>query len=68
MEPNTEYYSVSSIAERWGCSVDKASRVVSKFRGRAGFLDLASKKRNRRKYSIIRVHRSLLKEIEGSLA
>jgi hypothetical protein len=70
-EPITDhslYLKVSAIAKRWDCSEDKVNRIVEKYRGRSGFLDLAivSKKR-KRKYAIIRIAPFLLKEIEGNL-
>jgi hypothetical protein len=68
-EPGDElvYYNVSRIAKRWACSEDKVSRVLEKYRGRAGFMDLAGGTlvRRKRRYSIIRIHPSLLKEIEA---
>jgi hypothetical protein len=65
-----QYYSVGTIATRWAVSEDKASRVLEKYRGKQGFMDLGSvgnPRRRKRRYAIIRIHPSLLKEIEGSL-
>jgi hypothetical protein len=60
------YYSVSKLSERWGFSETKVSRLLEKFRGHAGFLDFGDgNRRNKRKYSIIRIHPMLVKEIEG---
>ena len=65
--PEQLYFSVKSIAQRWACSEDKVSRVLETYRGRAGFIDLAIRKKRKRKYSIIRIAPFLLKEIEGDL-
>ena len=61
------YFSVESIAKRWDCSKDKVSRIVKKYRGRAGFMDLAITTKRKRKYAILRIHPARLKEIEGDL-
>jgi hypothetical protein len=69
MEP-LEYLSVSKIAERWGISTDKVARTVEPYRGKEGFMDLGSAgnvRKHVRKYAIIRIHPTLLKEIEGDL-
>jgi hypothetical protein len=62
-----QFYSVSRIAERWGFSEAKTSQVLEKYRGRTGFLDFGPQRKRKRKYAIIRIHPSLLKEIEGEL-
>ncbi|MGD0214288.1 MAG: hypothetical protein ABSB87_13745 [Terriglobales bacterium] len=60
------YYSVSMLAARWQFSETKVSRLLEKFRGRAGFIDFGQgDRRIKRKYAIIRIHPNLLKEIEG---
>jgi hypothetical protein len=62
------YFSVASIAIRWGVSHDKASRVLENYRGKPGFMDLGTRgTRNKRRHAIIRIHPNLLREIEGSL-
>jgi hypothetical protein len=59
------YQSVRAIAERWGVSDDKVSRELEKYRGRDGFMDLGSPgSRYRRKRAIIKIHPTLLVEIE----
>lgn len=69
MESEIQFLSVAAIAQRWGCSEDKAARVLKKYRGRSGFMDLGSgnARRRKRRYSIVRIHPSLLREIEGAL-
>ena len=65
-----QFFSVAAVAERWGVSEDKAARVLEKFRGRTGFLDLGhgeNVRKRKRRYSIIRIHPTLLREIEGGL-
>jgi hypothetical protein len=50
---------------RWSCSEEKAARV---FRGRPGVLDLGSAedyRKNKRRYSILRVPPSILAEVEA---
>jgi hypothetical protein len=69
MENEIQYFSVSKVALRWGCSDDKAGRILEQYRGKSGFMDLGSGgSRRKRKYAIIRIAPSLLKEIEGELA
>jgi hypothetical protein len=58
-----QYFSVSAIASRWQCSTDKVSRMLEKFRGETGFLDLGSGedvRKHKRKYAIVRIHPTLL--------
>jgi hypothetical protein len=65
-----QYFSVSAIAERWQCSTDKAARMLENFRGEEGFLDLGSGedvRKHKRRYSIIRIHPTLLQKIEAGL-
>ena len=63
-----QYFSPSQIAERWGVSLDKASRTLERYRGKLGFMDLGQPHRNRkRKYAIIRISPALLEKIEGDL-
>jgi hypothetical protein len=73
-EPGVEelvYYNVAGIAKRWNCSPGKVSKVLERFRGRRGFMDLAGgallRRRSKRRYSIVRIHPTLLKEIEAGL-
>jgi hypothetical protein len=66
VEEEIQYYSVSRLAIRWGFSETKVSRLLERYRGRKGFLDFGQgDRRRKRKYSIIRIHPTLLKEIEG---
>jgi hypothetical protein len=59
------YYSASAVALRWVCSEKNATRILEQYRGRDGFLDLDQRgNRYRRNHSIIRIHRSLLIQIE----
>jgi hypothetical protein len=37
-----QYYTVATLAERWAVSKDKVTRVLEKWRGKPGFLDLGS--------------------------
>jgi hypothetical protein len=63
------YWKVSAIAKRWDFSEAKTSQVLERYRGRTGFMDFGPQNRKRkRKYAILRIHPSLLKEIEGDLA
>jgi len=65
-----QYFSVHTISERWGCSETKVSRILEKFRGRTGFPDLGAPENvrlHKRRHAIVRIHPSLLKEIEGKL-
>jgi hypothetical protein len=64
------YWSVSRIAQRLDCSTDKATRLLEQYRGQEGFLDLGSPedvRKHKRRYSIIRVHPTLLQKIEAAL-
>jgi hypothetical protein len=66
MEAEIQWYSVSMLAIRWGFSENKVSRLLETFRGRKGFMDFGQGDRKRkRKYAIIRIHPTLLKEIEN---
>jgi hypothetical protein len=66
MADEEQFFSVSRIAVRWDCSESKVTRMVEKYRGRKGFLDLGhGDQKRKRKYAIIRIHSVLLKEIEG---
>jgi hypothetical protein len=70
-QPERVYFSPSAIATRWDCSVDKVAKMLEKFRGQAGFMDLGSPedvRRRKRRYSIIRIHPDLLARIEGERA
>ena len=59
------YYSVKRIAERWDLSEDKVSRDLELYRGRDGFMDRGSPgSRFRRKRALIRIHPTLLAQIE----
>ena len=49
------YFSVATIAARWQCSTDKVARMLARFRGETGFLDLGSGedvRKHKRRYSI----------------
>lgn len=64
------YFSTSAIAERWGCSPDKVTSVLEGHRGEKGFMDLGSPenlKTHKRRYSIVRIHPTLLNVIEASM-
>jgi len=69
-----EFQPISKLAKRWGVSEDKAASMVEPYRGRSGLLDLGfpaerdSKRKVTRKYAIVRIHPSLLKEIEADLS
>jgi hypothetical protein len=64
--PRPIYQSVQMIAKKWECSEDKVLRVLEKYRGCAGFMDLGSEgSRYRRKKSMLRIHPNLLIEIES---
>ena len=48
----------------------RPSRVLEQYRGKSGFMDLGSGenvRKRKRKYAIIRIHPTLLTEIEGDL-
>jgi hypothetical protein len=65
------YHSPDILAERWGCSTDKVNRVLEGYRGESGFMDLGNPedvRAHKRRYSIIRIHPDLLKQIESDLA
>ena len=65
-----QYFSVSAIATRWQCSTDKVARMLERFRAETGFLDLGSGenvRKHKRRYSIIRIHPTLLQRIEAEL-
>jgi hypothetical protein len=60
-----QFFTMKQIAMRWSCSEEKAARV---FRGRPGVLDLGSAedyRKNKRRYSILRVPPSILAEVEA---
>jgi hypothetical protein len=64
------YFTPTAIAERWSVSTDTVLRRLEKYRGRTGFMDLGigySVRRRKRRYSIIRVHPTLLRIIEAGL-
>jgi hypothetical protein len=59
------YYSVSAIALRWVCSEKIATCILERYHVRAAFLGLDQRgNRYRRNHSIIRIHRSLLIQID----
>jgi hypothetical protein len=59
------FLSIQRLAERWGIGDDKARNELEKYRGRDGFIDLGSHgSRFRRKRAIIRIHPTLLEQIE----
>ena len=59
------FWSIKRVAERWDVSEDKAARELEKYRGRDGFMDQGSHgSRFRRKRAIIRIHPTLLEQIE----
>jgi hypothetical protein len=64
------YFSVSAIAERWCCSANKVISILEGHRGEKGFMDLGSPenlKTHKRRYSILRIHPSLLQSIEAAM-
>ena len=64
------YFSTSAIAERWCCSANKVISILEGHRGEKGFMDLGSLenlKTHKRRYSIIRVHPTLLNSIEATM-
>ena len=68
--PERVYFSPSVIATRWACSTDKVSRILEAYRGNTGFIDLGSPesvRARKRRYSIVRIHRDLLAQIESDL-
>jgi hypothetical protein len=70
MDDFIQYYTVATLAERWAVCKDKVTRVLEKWRGKPGFLDLGSPENvrlHKRRHAMIRIHPSLLKEIEGGL-
>jgi len=67
-EPVPFFYSVARIAKRWGLSEDKVTRVVEKYRDHPGLKDwgsLENVRKRKRRYSIIRIHPTLLQQIEA---
>jgi hypothetical protein len=69
-EVKITYYSVAAIAERWALSTDKVSRVLEAYRDDPGYKDFGSPgdtRRHTRKYSIVRIHPTLLAKIEAAL-
>ena len=65
------FYSIHSIALKWGCSDESAALIVKRYRGKMGFQDRGSPKgntkRHTRKYSIISISPELLEIIEADL-
>jgi hypothetical protein len=64
------FYSVAQIAARWGTSDDTVRRVLEKYRGQTGFMELGwpeDIRKHKRKYSIPRIHSTLLLRIEADL-
>lgn len=59
------FYSVQRVAERWGIGDDKTRNELEKYRGRDGFIDLGFHgSRFKQKRAIIRIHPTLLEQIE----
>jgi hypothetical protein len=59
------FWSIKRVAERWGVSTDTATRKLEQYRGRDGFIDLGSPgTRYKQKKSNIKIHPSLLEQIE----
>jgi hypothetical protein len=64
------FFSVAAISQRWGVGLDKTARVLEPYRGRVGFLDLGSPENvrtHKRRYSIVKIHPTLLAQIEAEL-
>jgi len=65
------FYSVHTIALRWGCGSKTVSRRLERYRGRKGFQERGHKdgntKTHTRKYSIIGVTLELLLIIEADM-
>jgi hypothetical protein len=67
---DVQFFSVSAIASRWAVSEDTVARRLEQFRGEQGFLDLGTPedvKKHKRRYSVVRIHPTLLEKIEGQL-
>ena len=67
MDLGKQFYTVAEIAKRWSCSPDKAIRV---FRGRPGVMDLGagqSAANGKRRYSILRIPRAVLRAVEEEM-
>jgi hypothetical protein len=68
--PAAVFSSAETIAKRWGCSVDKVSRMLEQHRGEPGFMDIGARENvrtHKRRYAIYRIHPTLLTKIEASL-